>query len=109
MPGTLLSAYTMHSSQHRGKPHTHSHLVLSFSSSCFFLGKIPLWSIPFSNKERNKKKDSSEPALHLEIAYVLKILFAYFQDAVDFVSLDLSYECHNEADLPQKLSELQVT
>ena len=37
------------------------------------------------------------------------ILFAYFQDAVDFVSLDLSDECHNEADLPLKLSELQVT
>ncbi|OWK00146.1 LCT [Cervus elaphus hippelaphus] len=29
-------------------------------------------------------------------------------DAVDFVSLDLSDECHNEADLPLKLSELQT-
>ena len=74
-----------------------------------FPWKIPLWSIPFSSKERNKNRNSSEPALHLEIAYVLKILFAHFQDAVDFVSLDLSYECHSEADLPQKLSELQVT
>ena len=72
-----------------------------------FPWKILLWSIPFSN-ERNKK-NSSELVLHLEIAYVLKILFAYFQDAVDFISLDLSYECHSEADLPQTLSELQVT
>ena len=71
--------------------------------------KIPLWSIPFSNERNKQKKNSSEPVLHLEIAYVLKILFAYFQDAVDFISLDLPYECHSEADLPQTLSELQVT
>ncbi|XP_069329291.1 lactase/phlorizin hydrolase [Eulemur rufifrons] len=33
---------------------------------------------------------------------------ALVQDAVDFLSLDLSYECQNEASLPQKLSELQT-
>lgn len=96
----------MHSSQHRGKPHTHSHLVPSFSSSCFFLGKSCFGVFHLVTRE---KKNSSELVLHLEIAYVLKILFAYFQDAVDFISLDLSYECHSEADLPQTLSELQVT
>ena len=109
MPSTLLSAYMMHSSQHRGKPHTHSHLVPSFSSSCFLLGKSRFGVFHLVTRETNKKKNSSEPVLHLEIAYVLKILFAYFQDAVDFISLDLPYECHSEADLPQTLSELQVT
>eukprot|EP00069_Balaena_mysticetus_P017326 bmy_10550T0 len=36
------------------------------------------------------------------------ILFTYFQDAVDFLSLDLSYECQSEADFRQKLSKLQT-
>lgn len=39
VPGTLLSAHVMYSPQHVGTPHTHSHCVPSFSSSCFSLGK----------------------------------------------------------------------
>lgn len=91
--------------RHRHPPatlHTHTH-TFSFHLH-LFLWKIPLWNIQFSDKGRNKK------AYFRESWHCLgsNDPIYYFQDTVDFLSLDLSYECQNEASLRQKLSKLQV-
>ena len=107
VPGTLLRAHVMYSPQHVGTPHTHSHFVPSFSSSCFSLGKSHFGVFLLVIRGETKKEYFWE-VLCLEIPCALMILFTYFQDAVDFLSLDLSYECQSEADFRQKLSKLQV-
>ncbi|XP_042539458.1 lactase-phlorizin hydrolase [Dipodomys spectabilis] len=48
------------------------------------------------------------PAEDMSEFLLMPSISALVKDSVDFLSLDLSYECQSEASLPQKLSQLQT-